>query len=165
MVCVDDILTATGKSSAGREGGSLKVLDVGKDTSGRLTLRVELDTSSDLSVPVTTPGVPVRVGRPLRGGPIPVGGVVPPPAAPVAGANPVPGARSVGGLHLLDDKGDIIRATGMLLNVRRGAAGIVREYTLEFSLPAGREPSKLVYEARKAVGVEVPFVLKDVPLQ
>jgi hypothetical protein len=167
MMWVDDILTAAGKSVAGREGGSLKVLEATKDASGRLTLRIELDTPPDLSAPPNSPPVVPGRGRPLRGGPIPVGGAIPAPApAPPVGAPPAAGGRRVGGLpHLLDDKGNVIHATGALLNVRRGAAGIVREYTLGYSLPAGREASKLVYEAQKAVGVEVPFVLKDISLQ
>jgi hypothetical protein len=158
MMWVDDILTAAGKSVAGREGGSLKVVEVAKDASGRLTLRIELDTPSDQSAP--SPPNPMPVRRPLRGGPIPVAPVAPPAAPPTAGG------RRVGGLpHVLDDKGNVIYATGALLNVRRGAAGIVRDYTLGYTVPAGREASKLVYEAQRAVGVEVPFVLKDISLQ
>jgi hypothetical protein len=161
VLWTDDVLTAAGKIFSGKEGGTIKVVEASNDGSGHLTVRLELEMPPDLANP-EIPGVPMRI-RPMRAAAMPNGGAgVPAVAGP---APTVRGGRRVGGLCLIDDKGNAVPPSGMQLSLRRGPGGLVREYQLEFNLASGREPSKLLYEAPKVVDVEVPFALKDIRLQ
>ena len=163
VLATEDVLTSVGKTFAGAEGGSIKVVEASKGTASHVTVRIELDTPPDQSAEGFPTGVPVRAGGgrgrvapPGLGVPMP-GPVVP---APVVNSTLV---RRTGGLYLLDDKGSMLRASVMRFN-SRDVRGLVRDYTLEFELAEGRQATKIVYNASKAVTVEVPFTLKDIQL-
>jgi hypothetical protein len=160
LIVVDDVMKATGKVVHGEEGGSIKVAETKRIDPNRVSVRVELDLTADQAVVAALPAGPVR-GR---------GAVIAaPPAAVVAPPRGAGGAAAAGnarrgGLALVDDKGDTIQPSISQVSYRRDATGIVREFSMDFSLPAGRQAAKLVYSGGKAVMVEVPFTLKDVPL-
>ncbi len=65
-------------------------------------------------------------------------------------------------MYLLDEKGNVLQGAGV---IRRGRLGPISENTMEFNIPAGREPAKFIYAATKSVAVDVPFTLKDIPLR
>jgi hypothetical protein len=156
-----DVLTSAGKTFAGKEGGSIRVIDAAKDGPRHVTMHVEIEFPPDVTTQ-DAPGVPLRM-RPLRGGAAPAGGGGMPIMAGPAPA--VSGGRRVGGLCLLDDKGNAVPPAGLQLTIRRGGAGGVREYTLDFNVAEGRMPTALVLEGSKVVDVELPFTLKDIRLQ
>jgi hypothetical protein len=170
VLAADDVLNVVGKTFDGAEGGSIKLLEAtaqegAKGNAGHLTLRFELILPPDPAVDGFPGGVPVRAGGRMRMAP-PVGGAAPMPVIPaIAPAPPSSSspARRVGGLCLIDDKGNDLRPVGMRM-MNRDVRGVLREYTMEFDVPEGRRAARLVYNASKAVGVEVPFTLKDVPL-
>ena len=165
VLAADDVLNAVGKTFPGSEGGSIKVLEATKGDGGHLTVRIELVMPPDQGVDGLPAGVPVRVGGRMRVGAA-GGGAAPPAAAPLIAPAPAANStlvRRVGGLYLLDDKGNDQRPGGIRMNTR-DVRGLLREYTMEFEVPEGRRAARLLYNASKAVGVEVPFVLKDVPL-
>ena len=95
----------------------------------------------------------------------PVLPAVPPPQV---GGVPAPFVQhGFNGLTVQDEKGNALPMQPTNVQaVARGANGIVWQYT--FTVPAGKdqaEPAKLVYSGTKLVTVDVPFTLKDVPVQ
>jgi hypothetical protein len=104
---------------------------------------------------------------------------VPPPVAvpaiAIAPAARQPNVRRGGGyvgdafngLSLVDDKGtkfSIVRVGVAAQAVAAGAVATTYEITFEAKKDQG-EPVKLIFSGSKMVAVEVPFTLKDVPLQ
>jgi hypothetical protein len=168
VLAAEDVLNGVGKTFDGADGGSIKLLEANtqegaKGNAGHLTLRFELVLPPDPAADGFPGGIPVRAGGRMRiaaagGGAVPVPAV--PAIAPLASSS---SPRRVGGLCLLDDKGNDLRPMGMRMT-SRDPRGVVREYTMEFDVPEGRRAARLVYNASKAVGVEVPFTLKDIPL-
>jgi hypothetical protein len=167
LLAVDEVVKSAGKRVAGKDGAALKVLEAAADA-GRFTLRVELEMPQELAyqaAPVVARVRNARGGRPAL--PPAVGGAAPAPlpavAPPAAGVATAP--QRDAGLSLLDDSGSALQATGMRLNFRKDPRGtVVREYSLEFQVPAGRQATRLVFSAGKVIPVDLPFTLKDVPL-
>jgi len=109
-----------------------------------------------LGAQVVQPAQPVQPGQPLR------------IQAQIAVAGPVFIGRGFGGLDgvtLLDDKGNTIPQVGMSTSMRLNGNVRQIEYVLTFKPQGGQEPEKLVYSSSKSFNVEIPFSLKDVPLQ
>jgi hypothetical protein len=165
VIVVDDVLKAAGTTSGGKEGGAIKVVQAAKDERGHVALKFELEPPNDSNPAATVAGLPARPRVPVRAGP-----ALPPPGGGVALPAVVPGQPTtriplkVGGLSLIDDKGNVVQPAAMTMNFRRDVRGLIREYSMEFDLPKGRDASKLIFAAGKSVNVEVPFVLKDIPL-
>jgi hypothetical protein len=187
-ITVDNILKAAGKTVKGPAGGSIKVLEVKKDDNGQITIRFEVEPPANVipdggSVngggirPVPVPirirraAVPPGAGPGLKAAPPPAPAAAPPKAAPPAGAAApaVAFVRGVAtfnggfnGLTLQDDKGNVLPVrVGMTWQAGGGAP----EYNLLYVPQKDKgEPAKLVFSGRKAVDVDIPFTLKDVPL-
>jgi hypothetical protein len=91
----------------------------------------------------------------------------------VAGAALNLGARghhagdAFNGLSLVDDKGKTIPLVGVGVTASAVVGGqLMQTYELTFELKKDQaEPAKLIFSGSKVVMVEVPFTLKDVPLQ
>lgn len=154
VLAVDDLLKSGGKTFRGKEGGEIRVLDVTRDDAGEVTVRFELEVPPEVSAAGIPYGAGGRGGR-GRGGAFPEA----PPVALPAGLQ-----RRVGGLNILDDKGEAVEQTAVRSLVRRDARGLVREFTLTATPKTGRGAAKLVFSGCKIVGVEVPFTVKDIPL-
>ncbi len=136
LITVADVLDSAGKTAKGQEGGSIRVIDVTKERDGRITFRLELDL----------PG-----GAPSHGS--------------LGGERFVLGDGGSGSsrheLGLVDKDGNLLPPVRM--GAQGGAKGV--EFVLSYYPRRGQgEPAKLVLTESKAVGVEVPFTLKDVPL-
>ncbi len=173
IITAPDILKAAGKTFKGGDNGQFKVVEVTKDETGRITIRVELQAPNDVfpaagligrgALRRLGRGVPVAVGP--AGGPVPPGGLVAVRGAVFIGG----GGASASGLSLLDDKGEAVKLTSVQMQftpVVAGAAGIVNmlQHVLTFQAENGQEPAKLVYSGRKVLNLEIPFTLKDAPL-
>ena len=71
------------------------------------------------------------------------------------------------GLTLRDDKDNVLPASMPGWGRGFGAPGAKMEFTAVYKPAKGAvaEPSKLVFTGRKAVLVNIPFALKNVPLE
>lgn len=68
-------------------------------------------------------------------------------------------------LKVLDEKGNVLQQTGMQTQLRRGAGGLERQYTIMVKAAPGQgKPTRLVYASQKSVTLDIPFSLKDIPL-
>jgi hypothetical protein len=73
---------------------------------------------------------------------------------------------NAGGLELLDEKGNVIPCieSGLAGQVLPGG-GFTTEHQMTFQLQKDQKPAKLVFKGSKAVNVDIPFTLKNVPLK
>jgi hypothetical protein len=172
IMSVDKILKAKGESAKGDNGGSLKVLDAGKDDNGAVTVQVELELPPDVvpaqgqpTFPNVAPGPGGPVPAPAPGGPVP----------PVPPGGPVPGRRiplqptytgGYQGLSLVDDKGVSLPVRVTVSKTARTGNSFVTTLTLVYQPEKGQgDPAKLLFSGSRMVTVDVPFTLKDVPVQ
>lgn len=182
IMSTENILKAKGETFKGKDGGSLKVLDVTQEEE-KLTLRVEIEYP-----PAVMPGQgfrgvvpnfrPIPV-RPLRPMPVP-----PPPqkgnARPAQVAPPLPVQPQVQvqvaqinigaplgnrGLTLYDDKGEVIAGQTRAIRGRNFNGQMTVEQTLEYTLKKGQQPARFAYVGSRLQTLDVPFTLKGVPLK
>jgi hypothetical protein len=145
LAVVDNPLKAAGKTAKGSDGSSLKVAEVKRDEEGELRLRVQVTSPPrDLILD----GVPARIV--LRG---PRGRGLPPAPEGLAQS-----------LTLVDARGQkvpLASSEGQAIN----PSGTSWEMTLVYPVDKDQtEPARLIYTERRTIRIEVPFVLKDVPL-
>lgn len=165
---VDKILKAAGRTVKSKDGGSLKVLEVGRDDKDRVTLRVEMEIPSGIQ-PAFGLVATWREGTSASAAPPPVvpAGALPPAAVPGG----VPSAASHGpvycaGLAWFDAKGKPLPLTATRVQIRAGGNSILHEYTFMCQLAKDQaEPQKLAYFGTRLVGVDIAFTLADVPLR
>src|SRR5205823_5636105 len=82
------------------------------------------------------------------------------------GGGIVIGGTTGGGLELLDDKGKVIPCIGSNLTGRgMPGGGFTTEHQLTFQLNKDQKAAKLVFKGSKAVNIDIPFALKNVPLK
>jgi hypothetical protein len=144
LVTIDDILSASGKTEFAAGGGSLKVIDAKRDAKGLVTLKVVVEKH----VPG---GVEAMTNRMRMWGRV---------YQPQADNNKDTVSRM---LVLKDDKGVAIP----LANFSSKPVddfGITMEYDLTFTANDKLTPAKLVYVGQRMTTIDVPFVLKDVPV-
>ena len=68
-------------------------------------------------------------------------------------------------LSLVDEKGQAFKLSAVDSKVVDQETGDTVEYTLTFQPPSGApKPAKLTYIGQRLTTIDVPFVLKDVPL-
>jgi hypothetical protein len=151
LMTMEDILNAGGKTVEGECGGSMKVMDVKREEKGQVVINVvaekPMTNSTGMDMNAMAFGR-VRVWR---------GGFTPQPENEV---------DSVGrALSLVDEKGQAFKLTSVQSKPVDPENGSVTEYTLTFQPPAGApKPVKLTYIGQRLTTIDVPFVLKDVPL-
>jgi hypothetical protein len=190
MLTIENILKAGGETK-NANGVTIKVVEAAQDKSGQLTLKLELERGNDVIPSARPMPVPLPVNR-VPGG-MPGGALLPAPAVPPMPAKiqfqvalpagvPMPaqakpvlnggvGGSSIGfgggtGLSLLDEKGKTMSESLMELRYLPTDNGSPRMVvTLAFKPEKDQTPSKLVFSGSKMITVEVPFNLKDVPVQ
>jgi hypothetical protein len=145
LVTIDDILNAAGKIEAASGGGSLKVIDAKRDAKGQVSLRVVVEKH----VPG---GAEMAAWRMRMWGRM----------------GNQPGQQNdknaVGNMLVLkDDKGAAI-PLGSVSSKPVDDFGITTEYELTYQTTDKVTPAKLVYVGQRVTTIDVPFVLKDVPL-
>jgi hypothetical protein len=144
LVTIDDILSASGKTEFAAGGGSLKIIEAKRDAKGQVTLKVVVEKH----VPGGAEAMTARMrmwGRVYQ---------------PQADNNKDTVGRM---LVLKDDKGVAIPLANS--SSKPGDDfGITMEYDLTFAANDKATPSKLVYVGQRMTTIDVPFVLKDVPM-
>ncbi len=146
LVTVEHVLDAAGRAVIkGERGGALRVVEVEKGDSGGVRLRVMVEA----------PPRGLTEARPLPfTGRVVVNGRV---------TDVGEDLLSAPNFALLDGKGKAFRVTRALCTGRRD--GAAREYDLTYEPESGQgAAARFVYSDRRTVFLEVPFVLKDVPL-
>jgi hypothetical protein len=150
LITVDDILNAADRKITGKCGDTLKILEVNRDEKGQVTVRVVVEKA-------LTPQpafAPALGGIMFPGG----GAVVDMTQAPDAATNAISGF-----LSLVDEKNQAFKLTAAEDQARDGQTN---EYRLVFQPPTGLpKPAKLIYSGQRHTTIDVPFVLKDVPLR
>jgi hypothetical protein len=144
LLTIDDILNAAGKAEFASGGGSLKIIEAKRDPKGQVTLKVVVEKHVPGGVEAMTARMRMwgRVNQP----------------------NVDNNKDTVGRMLVLkDDKGVAIP----LANVSSKPAddfGITMEYDLTFAATDKLVPAKLVYVGQRLTTIDVPFVLRDVPV-
>ncbi len=148
LITMENILDAAGKTVEGKYGGSFQVSEVKCDDKGQVTVKVAVDKP-----PTAFPQVMDRFGR---GRFVRRGGI----GVEERGTD----VNVVGRLlSLLDEKGQAFKLTAVEQKPLEAPAPF--EYQLSFQPPDGAaKAAKLVYLGRRRTTIDVPFVLKDVPV-
>jgi hypothetical protein len=187
LMSVEKLMDAAGKEIKGENGGRLKISDVSKDDKGT-TLKFEFEQPLDAQgggggiffpggpIQILPAPVPVPLPAPAPAPKqlqlnnqiqvvVPLPAVVPPPVVGGGGIGVAPGGWN--GLTVQDDKGNSIPMNiTQAQPVAKGANGLVWTVTMTVPTVKGQaEPAKLVYSGTKLVTVDVPFTLKNVPVQ
>jgi hypothetical protein len=180
LIRVDKVLDAGGKTVKGAEGGSIKVLQVKREANDSITVQFEMDMppntvaqSDPRAMPaLLRPAINIRPapiappGRPqLPPGALQVGGPAPPQRV-VGGAiimNPPISSNSLG-ITLEDDKGAPL-PNSIAANYQNTPQGLMAVYHLNYRPEKTHgQPARLVFTGRKAASIDIPFLLKDIPL-
>ena len=146
LVTVEDILKAAGKTVKGPRGGSVRVVEVGWEDGGA-TARVRAAVRA----------APRGLGDT---GPLPFAGRVQINGRSSSDYEELLSAQNFG---LYDGKGKPFRAVRALATGRRDGTAV--EYELTYQASGTAEPARFIYRDRRTVFLDVPFVLKDVPLR
>jgi hypothetical protein len=188
LATVENILKAKGEAVRGKGEAIVKVVGVSKEENGDVKLEVEMTIPNEVQPQARVQqfnGVPGSGPPPPQPAPLPpVNGnfklqlqaapaapaVQPvPPAPPVGGfpaAPPQVAVHNFLGLDLVDAKGKEFHLVQLLStkNVWQGN-GRTMTATLTFRPEKDQgEAAKLVFKGTRFASVEVPFVLRDVPL-
>ena len=179
LVAVENILKAKGESVKGKGESTLKVIDVTKAENGDITVQVELQFSNEVQPKVNQPNrfpqpQPPAINGNIRLQIAPAPAAPPPPAVPPQGGA-VPGAQggiaspavyNYLGLDLVDAKGESLQLVKMQ-TTRNQWMGNARSVstTMTFKPQKEQEAAKFVFRGTRNAAVDVPFLLKDVPLK
>lgn len=145
LVKVERILEAEGKSARGRHGGAIRVLEVEKE-------------DNELRIRAFIEAAPRGLTAPQ---PLPITGRIMVNGRSIADSQDL---LSSGNFQLTDEKGRPFLATRAVATGRRD--GVAHEYELTYGLAPGLgTPSTFVYVDRRMMYLDIPFVLKDVPLK
>jgi hypothetical protein len=148
FITVEDILNAADKTVKADAGGSLKVSEVRRDDKGQVTLRVVID-----QFPMSQTHARGFQMLMLRGGQL----------APALQPSVESMVEKI--LSLVDEKGQAFKLVTAEEKLLHEAPGATVEYRLTFQPPSGApKPAKLTYLGKRHATIDVPFVLKDVPL-
>jgi len=147
------------------DGGKVKVLKVAKNDEGQVDLQVELTVPTG----VIPAGTPIRIGRAMRGGGGPAFETVKVSQAnsPANGSAKAATNGGYGGLNLLDDKGQAIPCVANSATFERLPDRTMRQ-VLAISFKGTKDQAdvaKLVFNGSRQVTIEIPFELKNIPIQ
>jgi len=157
LITLDDILNAADQKVVGINGDSMKVLEVKRDEKGKVILRVVIEKAStpEAAFPGGMGGVIALPGGGF--GRVFAGGVVGEPQ-PDAASNAIAEF-----LSLVDDKNQAFK---LIAAEDQALDGQSNEYRLTFQPSSGLpKPAKLIYSGRRHTTIDVPFVLKEVPVR
>ncbi|MFN4258361.1 MAG: HEAT repeat domain-containing protein [Gemmataceae bacterium] len=177
LITVANILKAAGQTVRGQDGGEIKVIDVTQQANGQITVQVAIEPPANaLPVQGGVGNLPIQV-QPLPA-PVPAQRQAQPQPAPpaqqfqvqqiqvqIGGRAPVLPTNPAG-LSLVDDKDQPFRlvSTGSKVQIVNNV--VSQEYTLTYQPNQGQgAPTKLILSGSRSVSLDIPFVLKDVPLK
>ncbi|HLJ94990.1 MAG TPA: hypothetical protein VKU02_17575 [Gemmataceae bacterium] len=153
IVTIDHIGKAIGRTGTGDEGESLKLTALERQPNGNVHIQVELTDASSANV---VWGVRRGVLRPnaIRV----VNGVVRRGGMAIEASSPAT-------FVLQDAEGHSFPLSGQSEEPVINGNVVARQISCTYHSRAGlREPTKLIYSARRMIIIEVPFTLRDVPL-
>jgi hypothetical protein len=144
LITVDNILNASGKPFKSRDGTRLKIVEVKEEKDGNVEIRVQVEGEQVL-------GSDWRLGRVVRRK-----GFVSIETTPMANSST---------FSLLDSKGNSYSLKKTSWAPVMDGNGKVQEERLIFQPQKGQgKASQLVFTNPRAVALEIPFTLRDVPL-
>ncbi|MBV9125504.1 MAG: hypothetical protein JO112_19320 [Planctomycetes bacterium] len=149
LIVVDNILKVPANQEfKGADGTcAITVLEANRQANGQIKLRVQMDLPPGL-IPFS------GVGAGLGG-----------PAAPGGTHLAVAFPGGFNGLSLVDAKGQGFQLVGISSMATAVGNTVTREFTLIYQTQQGQgEPAKLLFAGSRLVTLEIPLVLKDVPL-
>jgi len=68
------------------------------------------------------------------------------------------------GVSLLDDKGNAFQVASINQMFRQKGNVLTVEHQMDYQVPKGQTPAKLVYALPKQVNIDIPFTLKGIPI-
>jgi hypothetical protein len=151
LVNTDDPLKSIGQTFRGKAGVEVKITSASKASNGDVTV-----------------GAEVRMTMEMLGGPNAIGFAGAPMMQRQSGSNSILGGNAdYQGLSLEDAKGKRFTAgRGLVAQNQFAVDGISFQYTVTFKpADAGQEAARLVFTGAHPATIEIPFALKDVPLQ
>jgi hypothetical protein len=153
VLTVDKVLESAGQTVKRSQGGSIKVLQAGKDDNGLTVFRLQVENPPDI-IPA---GLRMTHHAPLDSAPIPV---------PEQRRMPSH-AGGFNGLNLLDDKGNLLQLVPMRTQVQStNGTDLIWHYTFTFVRDKDQgEPARLVFSGSRTATIRIPFTLTDVPLR
>ena len=170
LAVVDAPLKAAGQAVRGRHGVNLAIKSISKGESGDVTLSADVKVPLDIQLPQIgggINGVMIGGGINVQMQAAIVGQVIIGPGGPAPNVRPIPpGSTEYQGLSLEDSTGRRFTATkGVAEPSHFGQDGSTLRVSVTFHPPAkGQEPARLVFTATRPATIDVPFVVKDVPL-
>jgi hypothetical protein len=153
LVTVDDVLKSAGKTVKGKDGHSVTITEIARDSEGVVKMRIALEEPVPANLAFNR-----RIFRAnrvvVRNGVVVNGGIM--RETGVAGESK---------LALLDAQGKgfsmEVNSYGMSLK----GANMVQDMHITFQPHGGQgEPARFVYSDHRLVNIDIPFVLKDVAL-
>jgi len=153
LITIDDVLKAAGKTVKGRDGRSITVSEISQDEDGDVKMRIVLEEPLASGVTLNRRLV-MRNRVIIRNGAVIGGGLM--------RENGVAGESK---LALLDAKGQSFGLEVNAYSMSIRSSSTVQDLRITFRPhQSHQEPAKFVYSDRRLVNIEIPFVLKDVPL-
>jgi len=149
LATVESILKSAGQVVKAADGTTVRVMAVTQQDDGEISLRVELQSRTPDMNLGRFPGRIIRVNRGMR--------------ARTQREMPTEGGEPI--LTLQNTKGEAFRLDQCALD--SGTDGIRTTKLFNLTFPPQKnlgEPAKLIFTGRRLAVVEVPFVLKDIPL-
>jgi hypothetical protein len=165
---VDAPLKAAGQSVRGGHGVTLNLQSISRGDSGDVTVSADVRMPSDIQLPQGVGAINMNGGMFAGqiviqgGGAVRIGGGGPQPA----GQTLPSGTTEYQGLAVEDAAGKRFTAPKGVFELRQlGPDGMAFRITATFR-PAEKtqEPARLVFSATRPATIDVPFTVKDVPL-
>jgi hypothetical protein len=171
IAAVEKVLKAKGEAVKGKGDATMKIIDVVKEENGDIKVEVEMKFSNEIQPnaqavqfngqpqPQPLPGVRPQLAPAIQ--------PVPPQGAPGGGFGTAVVVHNYLGLELLDAKGVAIPLLQMANNRNQWQANVRTAVATLVFRPAKEqaEAEKLVFMGTRLAAVEVPFLLKDVPVK
>jgi hypothetical protein len=149
LITVENILNAADRKFSGKESDALTVLDINRDDKGQVVLRIVVEKApTPQAAFAPAMGIMMFPGGGLAGAPQPAD----------------PAINTIAEfLSLVDEKNQAFKLIAAEDQARDAQTN---EYRLTFQPPSGLpKPAKLIYSGRRTTTIDVPFVLKDVPVR
>jgi hypothetical protein len=144
LLTIDDILNAAGKTELVSGGGSLKVVEAKRDAKGQVSLKVVVEKH----VPGGADAMAARARMWGR----------------VNQPNVDNNKDTIGRMLVLKDDKGVAIPLGSVSSKAVDDFAVTMEYDLTFTADDKIVPAKLVYVGQRMTTIDVPFVLKDVPV-
>jgi hypothetical protein len=149
LIAVDNVMQAGGRSLQGPNGESLTVMEAARTPTGEIKIKLRLEDTRNGWMAINRRGnVIVRRNNQI---------------VRITNESLLPADS---GFFLYDSEGKAVRQKGRGVELMAVGNGVTQEMTLIYEPDANQaKVERLVYSGRRTVIVDIPFALKDVPLQ